>query len=72
LPYAEFWGFADDWTREDLVERAPLEVKRNLKDVVAIFDRKLDDWLAGPEAAGPHFSDEYVAFTAMRMAADYV
>ena len=72
LPYAEFWGFADDWTRQDLVDQAPPEVQRNLKQVVATFDRALDDWLAGPEAAGPSFSDEYIAFSALRMAADFV
>ena len=31
----------------------------------------LDEWLAGPEAAGPQFSQEYLAFSAMRMAADF-
>jgi hypothetical protein len=50
LPYAEFWGFADDWTRQDLVEQAPPEVQRNLKEVVSTFDDALDEWLAGPEA----------------------
>ncbi len=72
LPYAEFWGFADDWTRQDLVEQAPPEVQRNLKHVVSTFDSALNEWLAGPESAGPSFSDEYIAFTALRMAADFV
>jgi hypothetical protein len=72
LPYAEFWGFADDWTRQDLVEQAPPDVQRNLKAVVSTFDDAFDDWLAGPEAAGPNFSEEYIAFTALRMAADFV
>ena len=72
VPYAEFWGFADDWTRQDLVEQAAPEVQRNLKEVVSTFDDALDEWLAGPEAAGPKFSEEYIAFTALRMAADFV
>ncbi len=70
LPYAEFWGVADDWTREELVEKAPADVQENLKDVVASFDKSFDDWLAGPEADDPSLSDEYIAFTALRMAAD--
>jgi hypothetical protein len=72
LPYAEFWGIADDWTREDLVDQAPPDVQKNLREVVARFDNALDEWLAGPEADDNSPSDEYIAFTAMRMAADYV
>jgi hypothetical protein len=71
LAYAEFWGIADDWTRDGLVDDAPADVKQNLKIVVAAFDRDLDEWLAGPEADDPNPSEEYVAFSAMRMAADY-
>ena len=71
LPYAEFWGIADDWTREGLVDQAPTEVKTNLREIVARFDRALDEWLAGPEADNSDPSREYIAFTAMRMAADY-
>ncbi len=29
-----------------------------------------DKWLAGPESEGPVFSEEYIAFTCLRMAAD--
>ena len=29
-------------------------------------------WLAGTEAYGPDFSDEYIAFTCLRMAAEGV
>jgi hypothetical protein len=72
LPYAAFWGISDDWTREDLFEAAPVQVTDNLKTVVACFDADLDEWLAGPEADNPRLSDEYIAFTAMRMAADLV
>ncbi len=72
LPYAEFWGIADDWMRQDLVDEAPREAKENLRGVVAGFDSALDEWLAGPEADNVNPSDEYIAFAAMRMAADYV
>jgi len=33
-------------------------------------DTLVSTWLAGPEARSPQPSDEYVAFSAMRMAAD--
>jgi hypothetical protein len=72
LPYAEFWGIADDWAREGLVKQAPPEVRQNLKQVVAAFDSALDEWLAGPEADNRHPTAEYIAFSAMGMAADYV
>lgn len=72
LPYAEFWGVADDWTREMLVKEAPPEILEELKRTVESFDDDLDAWLAGPEADTPPFSGEYIAFSAMRMAADYV
>jgi hypothetical protein len=71
-PYAEFWGISDDLLRESLVMWAPAEARQNLKAVVAAFDNALDEWLAGPEADDPYPSDEYVAFTALRMAADFI
>jgi hypothetical protein len=72
LPYAEFWGLADDSLRENLVRHACPDVQQNLKQVVAVFDNAMDDWLAGPEANGTTFSDEYIAYSAMRMAADFI
>lgn len=72
LPYAEFWGIADDWTREGLVDQAVPDVRRNLKDTVSLFEDALEEWLIGAEARNRDPSDEYVAFAAMIMAADYV
>jgi hypothetical protein len=72
LPYAEFWGIADDLAREDLVEQAPGDVQQNLKEVITAFETALEDWLTGPEASDRKPSDEYVAFAAMIMAADFV
>lgn len=72
IPYAEFWGIADDWAREDLVQQAPEEVKENLKAVLNAFNAALDVWLAGPEADLPTPSREYIAFSAMRMASDFI
>ena len=69
LHYAAFWGAPDDSVRETLVLDAPPDVLRNLKQVVAAYDSALDEWLAGPEADAADPTMEYVAFSAMRMAA---
>lgn len=71
LPYAEFWGVADDFLREDLVADAPLAVRQNSREVIMPFDRALDDWLAGPAAQSSPHTAEYLAFSYMRMAADF-
>lgn len=71
IPYAEVWGAADDWTRERLLQATPGQLKVNLKNVIAQHDDLLDAWLAGPESTNPKPSDAYVAFSAMRMAADF-
>lgn len=72
VPYAEFWGAADDWAREDVIRMTPEFLQKNLKWVVAAFDDQLDEWLAGSEASSREPSDAYVAFSAMRMAADFI
>jgi len=71
LPYAQIWGISDDWARESLVRRTPPALVENLKQVVTLYDDLLDDWLAGSEASSLTPSDSYVAFSAMRMAADF-
>jgi len=68
---AEKFGLADDKAREDVVARSSMEKRRSLKDAVGKYDDEFDLWLAGPEAAGAEYSDEYVAFSALRMAADF-
>jgi len=70
--YAEFWGISDDWTRERLIKKSSQPVRENLKAVIASFDDALDDWFAGEEANSTTPSNEYVAFSAMRMAADFM
>lgn len=72
IPYAVFWGASDDWAREEILRRTPVPLKMNLKFVVEKFDDQLDDWLAGPEASNPDPTDAYIAFSAMRMGADFV
>jgi hypothetical protein len=71
IPLAERFGLADDVERERLVRATPAQELHTLVAAVRENDDALDLWLAGPEAAGPEFTDEYVAFSAMRMAADY-
>lgn len=72
IPYASFWGIADDWKREQLVEAAPEHLKASLQQLIAVNDDALDDWLAGDEASSLNPSDAYIAFSAMRMAADFM
>lgn len=69
IPYAEFWGVSDDDDRELLVNECPAVALRNLRNVVDAFDADLKEWLGGPEADAPKSTPEYVAFSAMRMAA---
>jgi hypothetical protein len=40
--------------------------------VVDSFSNELDEWLAGSEADKSGFTDEYIAFSALRMTADFV
>ncbi|WP_426337065.1 hypothetical protein ACN9MY_07495 [Pseudoduganella sp. R-31] len=70
LPLAGKFGIADDWAREELVKKSSREELRELKGDVDENEDALDAWLAGPESSGPDYSDEYIAFSAMRMAAD--
>ena len=72
LPYAEFWGIADSSTRMDLIDRAPADVRRNLKQVVGASDDMLEEWMLAPDTDTLNPTDEYVAFAAMIMAADYI
>ena len=72
LPYAAFWGVADDRLREALVDSAPKGVTRNLKAVIDRHDDALQEWLSGPESEAEETSNEYVAFSALLMAADYI
>jgi hypothetical protein len=71
IPLAERFGVADDLVRERAIRAASSQERYDLVAAVRENDDALDSWLAGPEASGPNFSDEYVAFSAMRMAADY-
>ena len=71
IPYALFWGILDDGLRERLVDGAPSHITQSLKSLVGDNDQLLDAWLAGDESTFPEQSEAYLAFSAMRMAADY-
>jgi len=71
IPLAERFGILDDSARENLVATATDSERDELVAAVRAHDDELDQWLAGPEAQEQNFSDEYVHFSAMRMAADY-
>ena len=68
---AERYGIADDWAREEMIAKCSPSERHALKEAVRKCDDAFDVWLAGPEAAGPEFSDEYIAFSALRLAADF-
>ena len=71
-PHAQVWGVADDTLRTAMVQRAAPAALAELKQMIIDVDDLLDDWLAGPEADNPDPSNEYVAFSAMRMVADAI
>ena len=70
IPVAEKWGISDDMLRVDAVRRADSAEIDHLKRIVQEHDDLLDQWLAGAEAQLQSPSQEYLAFTHMRMAAD--
>ena len=64
IPYAEFWGIADDSYRTELIKQAPAEIWSGFRAAVSEHELRLLDWLAGPEADLPP-TPEYVAFSFM-------
>ena len=70
IPLAEQFGVGDDLIREDIVAKTSAAELAAMRAAVESEADAFDDWLAGPEAAGPEFSPEYIAFSCLRMAAD--
>jgi hypothetical protein len=70
IPYARFWGIADDYERDALADKAPKTIGDDLLAITQAHAQQLDDWLASPEADWNN--EAYLAFSNMRMAADYI
>jgi hypothetical protein len=70
IPLAERWGISDDLIRDDCVYKATSDELRELLAFGDAYDAVLTEWLAGPDADSPPFSEEYVAFTCLGMAWD--
>lgn len=70
IPLAERFGIADDLIREDVLAKAQAGELAAMTQSVRAHEDAFDEWLAGPESAGPEFSDEYIAFSCLRMASD--
>jgi hypothetical protein len=71
IALAERRGIADDLDRERALACASAADIAALKAAVAANEEELEQWLAGEASYGPVFSDEYIASTAMVMAADF-
>lgn len=70
IPLAERWGIGDDLIRDDSVHKATPDELSELLAFGDAYDSVLTEWLAGPDADSPPFSEEYVAFTCLGMAWD--
>jgi hypothetical protein len=71
LPLARRWGIGDDGYRDAAVAEADAETLAALVAAVDGIDgAALYGWLAGPQASSARPSAEYVAVTALTMAAD--
>lgn len=70
LGLVEKFGIADDSYRLQTLKNASHAELAHLREAVAANDDALDEWLGGAEAACPIWTDTYIAFSAMRMAAD--
>jgi hypothetical protein len=70
IPYARFWGIADDYQRHALADKAPKAIGDDLLAITRAHAQQLDDWLASPEVDWNN--EAYLAFSNMRMAADYI
>ena len=67
---AEKWGISDDLLRGKAVDAADKNEIEQLRHIVSQYNHELDQWLAGPESYSTTPSQEYLAFSNMRMAAD--
>jgi hypothetical protein len=70
LEQARRWGIPDDGYRDDAIYAAdPADLESVIHAVDEVSEAELVHWLCGPEAATVP-SSEYVAVSALMMAAD--
>ncbi len=65
IPFAERFGFVDDVMRHASLRASDDGTRDGLKRLLRRHADALDAWLAGPEAEGPPWSPEYLAFSAL-------
>ena len=70
LPLAERWGIGDDYERELAVGNASEEELQVLAESMERVGDDFWEWLAGEASYASHPSREYLAMTALTMAAD--
>jgi len=70
LSLALRWGIADDVMRDAFVAEATPVERAELVAAIQLHSKELDEWLGGSESYRQPPHPEYIAFTAMRMAAD--
>lgn len=70
VPLAEQFGVSDDLMRADMLSKCTADSLQSMRSAVHDHEDALTEWLAGPEASGPTYSAEYIAFSALLMAAD--
>lgn len=77
IPLAEVWGQESGVARDQVIDATPPAVRAFVADMLYRegVQEQLDVWLAGPEAASGiksgEFSEAYLAFTYLNIAADY-
>jgi hypothetical protein len=71
IPIAERWGIADDGFREDALSNASARELNDIVHAVESCDSELNSWLCGDESFWKRPTPEYVAFSALMMAADW-
>jgi hypothetical protein len=67
IPYIEFFYSKDQKERESLKKKMPKQAILDFKEILKMYDAPLDEWLAGEEAFRDVVSDEYTAFSLLRM-----
>jgi hypothetical protein len=71
IPLAERWDIGDDFDRDHAISEASVAELRALVTAVTELDGEaLEGWLAGPAAADPNPTPEYLAFSNLLMAFD--